>query len=171
MEPIIVEADVEEAAAPAPAPLEASDITAAVVEAADDSTVATEDQQQPKEEAEEEPVPLEPINEELVIDLDSDAPLDNLVRAAPEPLEPLPEPGYLKIPEPVTQQLVRRPRERPSRAPQTQFILVPEPPRPEAPVDAEAGRPAPAPSPKKSRSCRSTTPRLEAGGSSPPAVP
>ena len=30
-------------------------------------------------------------------------------------LEPLPEPGYLKIPEPVTQQLVRRPRERPSR--------------------------------------------------------
>ena len=75
LEPIIVEAAVEEAAAPAPAPLEASDITAAVVEAADDSTVATEDQQQPKEEAEEEPVPLEPINEELVIDLDSDAPL------------------------------------------------------------------------------------------------
>ena len=49
LEPIIVEAAVEEAAAPAPAPLEASDITAAVVEAADDSTVATEDQQ-PKEE-------------------------------------------------------------------------------------------------------------------------
>ena len=144
LEPIIVEAAVEEAAAPAPAPLEASDITAAVVEAADDSTVATEDQQQPKEEAEEEPAPLEPINEELVIDLDSDAPLDNLVRAAPEPLEPLPEPGYLKIPEPVTQQLVRRPRERPSRAPQTQFILVPEPPRPEAePVDEDAAAPAP----------------------------
>ena len=41
LEPIIVEADVEEAAPAAPAPLEASDITAAVVEAADDSTVAT----------------------------------------------------------------------------------------------------------------------------------
>ena len=37
-------------------------------------------------------MPLEPINEELVIDLDSEAPLDNLVRAAPGPLEPLPEP-------------------------------------------------------------------------------
>jgi hypothetical protein len=50
----------------------------------------------------------------------------------------------------VTQQLVRRPRERPARAPQTQFILVPEPPRPEAePTDAEADAPAPAPSPEE----------------------
>ena len=49
----------------------------------------------------------------------------------------------------MTQQLVRRPRERPSRAPQTQFILVPEPPRPEAePTDEEAAAPAPAPSPE-----------------------
>ena len=96
LEPIIVEATSRGGRRPAPAPLEASDITAAVVEAADDSTVATEDQQQPKDEAEEEPAPLEPINEELVIDLDSEAPLDNLVRAAPEPSSRSPSRGTSK---------------------------------------------------------------------------
>jgi len=54
-----------------------------------------------------------------------------LLGAAPEPAEPLPDPNFMKMPEPLTQQLVRRPGPRPARGAQTQFALVAEPPRPE----------------------------------------
>jgi len=54
-----------------------------------------------------------------------------LLGAAPEPAEPLPDPNFMKMPEPLTQQLVRRPGPRPARGAQPQFALVAEPPRPE----------------------------------------
>ena len=57
-------------------------------------------------------MPLEPINEELVIDLDSDAPRQFGAGGAGAPRAAA-RARLSEIPEPVTQQLVRRPRERP----------------------------------------------------------